>query len=53
MYHCVIMHAGVPQPVNVTGIATNTSVTLRWALPEYAEQGDSYFNVRFPSITHT
>ena len=37
---------GIPQPINLQGFSTNTSVTLQWQLPGNDQQDDFYFNVR-------
>ena len=38
---------GAPQPMNILGSPTNTSVTLLWELPEGARlDEEAYYNVR-------
>lgn len=47
----IIYYAGPPQPVDVQGLPSNTSVALQWELPEGVQMGESYFNVSF-TISH-
>ena len=44
--YCVFcLFTGIPQPINLRGFPTNTSVTLQWQLPGNDQQDDLYFNV--------
>ena len=38
---------GIPQPIDLQGFPTNTSVTLQWRLPGNVQQDDLYFNVSY------
>ena len=47
------MCAGLPQPVNVSASSTNTSVTLKWELPEDLQLDEkTFYNVSFHAYVH-